>query len=437
MEKKKNLKLNGHTIRRLLLTLFCLFIAVVVAVVMFNIYNPQQNALGAFASVCMDVICIVILIIFICSFVFDSFVSKRTTRIFAGLLVATIWALFLDFLNWAFDGMLEFGGLTFWFTLCSLCMGAILACIFSIYLYSYMEEIHNLEKMRLQAIVCAVMNVISFIVTFMLAISGTAFEFVDGHYEVGALYDVVTVIPILTLLYLTGFVIRYVKIIGVHDVLAVAGYILFMIAGALIEVSYRIGTTYVAVAIADIFIFVMLQNVIIAQEKRNVQKWMKKSNTDELTGFNNRHAYEADMKILESGTPDEDFVYVSVDVNSLKTVNDSLGHSAGDELLVGAAECLRKCFGSYGKLYRIGGDEFIALIFADREQLDMMKNNIKERTEKWDGELVHRLRISCGYVTRKEAQGMSVREMAVLADRRMYEDKAAYYKREGIDRRNK
>lgn len=434
-----NIKSFGNILRklrRIIISLFCIFIGTCITVVMLHVYDPNRNALGALGSVCMDIICILILFILIGSFAFGHYAgSKRTTKLFAVLLVATIWAMFLDFLNWAFDGSLEFGHLTFWFTLGSLCMGSILACIFSLYLYSYMDEMHNLSQMRRHAIVCAIMNLVSFVMTFGLAISGTAFEFVDGHYEIGALYDVVTVIPVLTLLYLTGYVIRYVKTVGIHDVYAVAGYIFFMIAGAMIETAYRIGTTYVAVAIADIFIFVMLQNEIIAQEKRNVQKWMKKSNTDELTGFYNRHAYEADMTILENGMPDDDFVYVSADVNSLKAVNDTYGHSAGDELLLGAAECLSECFGLYGKLYRIGGDEFIALIYANEEQLNSIRHDIEERTIAWKGKLITGLTISCGYVTKLETQDMSIRQMAILADRRMYEAKDEYYRRKGIERR--
>lgn len=432
----ENTGLNRHKIHRILVAIFCIFIAVCVATVMLNIYDPGRNSLGALASVCMDVICIIILFILIASLLFDSYGTNRTTKLFAILLLASIWAMFMDFLNWAFDGALQFGHLTFWFTLCSLCMGSVLACIFSLYLNRYLEESHGFKRMRKSALICGELNIVSFVLTFILAITGTAFKFVDGHYEIGALYDVVNVIPILTLLYLTIFVIFHVKKIGYHDVVAVAGYILFMIFGALIEAMYRIGTTYVAVAIADVFIFIMLQNEIIAKEKRNVMKWMKKSKTDELTGLNNRQAYEVDLDTLEASVIKDDFVYVSADVNSLKSVNDSLGHNAGDELLVGAAECLKKCLGSYGKLYRIGGDEFIALIRIDEQQLYTVLKDIEVENSKWRGNLVESMSISLGYVLRKEAENMTIREMSVLADKRMYEEKESYYLRNHVERRS-
>lgn len=436
-EKLKSIGINIHVLRRVLIAIFCIIIFTGVTYVMTNVYVPNQNALGALSSVSMDVICIIILLILVCSFAFDSYEKNRTTKMYARLLIATIWAIFLDFLNWAFDGSLEAGHLTYWFTLGSLCMGSILAGLFSLYLYRYMEQMHEIKEMKKCAILCFAMNLVSFGLTFVLAITGTAFTFVDGHYEIGALYDVVTIIPILSLFIMTGYVIYHKKIIGAHDVFAAAGYICFMVTGALIESEYRIGTTYVFVAIADIFIFVMLQNGIISQEKKNVQKWMKKSKTDELTGLYNRHAYEDDIKILESSGMADDFVYVSADVNSLKATNDAKGHSAGDELLVGAAECMEACFGPFGKLYRIGGDEFIALIFANDEQLDFVKNNIAEVSDKWSGELVDSLTLSCGYVTKAEMGEMSIREMANLADKRMYEAKDEYYRRNGIERRRK
>ena len=59
--------------------------------------------------------------------------------------------------------------------------------------------------------------------------------------------------------------------------------------------------------------------------------------------------------------------FVSIDVNGLKLVNDSLGHEAGDELLKGAACCIQRCVGPYGKVYRIGGDEFVVLCKLDKE----------------------------------------------------------------------
>ena len=53
---------------------------------------------------------------------------------------------------------------------------------------------------------------------------------------------------------------------------------------------------------------------------------------------------------------------------------DSHGHKAGDELLQATAECLRQAVSSSGKVYRVGGDEFICIFNAtDKDTLDMIK----------------------------------------------------------------
>lgn len=430
-------KTGKNIFRNLIIAIFSAFIAVSSCVALLCFYTPNHNNLQALCSVSMDVVSIIILFILFGSFTFGNYSSIRATRLFNGLLAVTIWALFLDMLNWIFDGRLAAGSITGWFTIGSLCMGAVLALVYSNYLCSYMEETYAMTNVKSIARICTIVNAISFVLTFTLAITGTAFEFVDGHYEIGALYDGTTIIPILTLLLLTGFSICHIKKIGFHDVVAVTGYILFMIAGVAVEAMYTIGTTYVSVAIADIYIFVMLQNEVLAKEKQNARAWMEKSSIDELTGLYNRYAYEEEIANLEKGNIAENFVYVSSDVNSLKMTNDSLGHTAGDELLLGAVKCLKEAMGQYGKLYRIGGDEFIALIYADEEQLNDIKNNIQTLSSKWSGSLVNSLSISCGYVTRKENSEMSVRQMAILADQKMYEAKGEYYQRTGIERRRR
>ena len=91
----------------------------------------------------------------------------------------------------------------------------------------------------------------------------------------------------------------------------------------------------------------------IDEDKKREQKLIRRSYTDELTKCYNRSAYIDDVRELPG---DSVYVYVSMDVNGLKPVNDTLGHAAGDELLQGAAECMEQCFGNYGKVYRMGGE---------------------------------------------------------------------------------
>ena len=170
---------------------------------------------------------------------------------------------------------------------------------------------------------------------------------------------------------------------------------------------------------------------IIDEEKRREEKLIYRSNTDELTKCYNRRAYEDDI-LQECGIhTEQNFVYISMDVNGLKSVNDTLGHEAGDELIKGASECMHKCFGSYGKVYRTGGDEFVALILAGEKQLNEIRDDFNKVTSEWTGRHIDSLTVSCGYVTKREFPEINVIEMAKIADRRMYEAKSAYYNSNG------
>ncbi len=174
---------------------------------------------------------------------------------------------------------------------------------------------------------------------------------------------------------------------------------------------------------------------VIDEEKKNEEILVKKSIADELTGLFNRRAYEEDILEYSADTIPDDFVYASIDVNGLKIVNDEIGHAAGDELIKGAADCMSKVFGRYGKVYRTGGDEFVSIFFANANQLKAIEEELENETEKWTGELISSLSLSAGYVTKQECQEETILDMAKIADKRMYQAKSLHYSKKGVDRR--
>ena len=145
-----------------------------------------------------------------------------------------------------------------------------------------------------------------------------------------------------------------------------------------------------------------------------------KAKIDELTGCLNRRAYKDDLNGISLAS---EFVYAALDVNGLKGINDTLGHNAGDELIQGAAECMKQCFGSYGRVYRIGGDEFVSIIFVDESELKKIRKDFDEVISHWSGSMVNKISISCGYVYSREKNWKSFEEIASEADLRMYEAK--------------
>lgn len=174
---------------------------------------------------------------------------------------------------------------------------------------------------------------------------------------------------------------------------------------------------------------------IIDEEKKQKEKLIFKSQTDELTGLLNRRAYEEDI-YAHNDTPDEDnFIYVSLDVNGLKIVNDTLGHTAGDELIIGACKCMKQCLGPYGRLYRTGGDEFVAILHCNSEETVRIMKDFDETLDGWKGELIDSVSVSYGWINKNEMPEATTRQLGAEAEKRMYEAKSAHYRKKGVDRR--
>jgi len=180
---------------------------------------------------------------------------------------------------------------------------------------------------------------------------------------------------------------------------------------------------------------VVFRTMDINEDKQKEIKLLLGSTTDGLTGCLNRHACDTDLeKYLTEPLPDN-FVFVTMDVNGLKAVNDSLGHGAGDELICGAADTMRAAFAPYGKVYRVGGDEFVALVETDAEHLQALKDDFILLQQSWSGKLVKELRISAGFAPHYELPQLKVFELGKEADKRMYAAKSAFYRSRGVDRR--
>ena len=182
--------------------------------------------------------------------------------------------------------------------------------------------------------------------------------------------------------------------------------------------------------LASCLLVLMLSRVL--KEKYEKEKYMYTSNTDELTKCFNRRAYDSDMQKLDLNT---EWAYISLDLNGLKKANDTLGHSAGDELICAAANCMKFAFASYGKIYRIGGDEFVVWIQESVSNIDSILQVFDATISDWHGKYSNSISISYGVVQSCEQSFDSVYEISKLADERMYKSKSEYYNISDNDRR--
>lgn len=144
---------------------------------------------------------------------------------------------------------------------------------------------------------------------------------------------------------------------------------------------------------------------------------------DALTGLYNRAmSYDAFSAIEQKQL---NVALISFDVNGLKTVNDKYGHDEGDKFLKRVAHLLERSFEDVGTCYRIGGDEFLAIVYEEKFDelqgaLNKFTENLKRASEYSDYPLSTAYGIA--YVTENEERSMHT--TAGLADKRMYEMKA-------------
>ncbi|WP_026525494.1 MULTISPECIES: GGDEF domain-containing protein [unclassified Butyrivibrio] len=145
---------------------------------------------------------------------------------------------------------------------------------------------------------------------------------------------------------------------------------------------------------------------------------------DDLTGIPNRSRYE--KYLTDLGKTDEDYCVVSIDLNGLKSVNDTKGHLVGDKYLSEFTEAFTGCFGKSGFIARIGGDEFVSILRGD--DLDMAD----ELIQRLDGALLEMNKkdpsmersAAAGFAYRHETNGSDWNSVYLLADERMYKKKS-------------
>ena len=255
--------------------------------------------------------------------------------------------------------------------------------------------------------------IINLLVCCTAFFSGVAFGY-DENYSFyrGPLGGIVFIVPVLYLLSLLWVTFRrFSNRNGIERFVTLTCAVFCLLAAFMDTV--RGGTSLnEAIMISSIFFYI----VLYSQDNRR----------DTLTGLLNRKAFYDDCTIYGRNV----YAVASIDMNGLKTLNDTKGHDEGDKALTKIGECIGEVIDRTSMGYRIGGDEFVILFFNDMEdEIIETEQQIKENVAK------------CGYSV---SIGHSLRESNIeldeaikISDKRMYEDKARYYSTSGVDRRKR
>jgi diguanylate cyclase (GGDEF)-like protein len=173
----------------------------------------------------------------------------------------------------------------------------------------------------------------------------------------------------------------------------------------------------------EIIEFIVTHLEIAIKNSMLVNEMKRHIITDSLTGLYNRRHYSNYIYSKHENLVPEGTIFIMIDMDNLKRINDTNGHIIGDEVLIHFSEVMKSKFRETDLKIRISGDEFLIILFecSEKEALDMVKNMEDELlTNSYKG---INIKFSYGIGILKE--GMSAQEVKNIADKNMYSQKAS------------
>jgi len=178
--------------------------------------------------------------------------------------------------------------------------------------------------------------------------------------------------------------------------------------------------------------YIIALGISSARETSSLMKMGQKANAyqmlaymDQMTRMHNRTCFNVDFaKLSENPT---DVAILNFDLNNLKYVNDTFGHSFGDLYIKSCATIINEIFDGIGKCYRVGGDEFVALIKKASSidiphYLAMLESNV-DASNRDHKDFKIKMQIAYGYAVYDSNMDKNLEDTYNRADKMMYENK--------------
>ncbi len=160
----------------------------------------------------------------------------------------------------------------------------------------------------------------------------------------------------------------------------------------------------------------------VTEEEELKQEFRRQSITDTLTGLYNRTYLDEMANIIKEDSSNFPLTVLTCDCDNLKKINDKFGHFAGDHYIQMTGELIKSTVPNYASVFRMGGDEFAAIIphmneaGAKKLLKELDKNIANYKTDKYS------LSVSFGAISIKDAS-TSLDHCLIISDKRMYRNK--------------
>jgi diguanylate cyclase (GGDEF)-like protein len=347
----------------------------------------------------------------------------RPTRHFRYCMWICLLGLVVELLAYKFDGRKDMVTFSKCLNYLGYSLVDVITMVYSYYLYNLIAET---DKEHSKGFAYLITALCSFEVLFYTVgvYTGKLFTMNEGKYVTGPWHEYSGVMATFCFILMVILYVIKFRAFRINSAIFVV-LIVFVpaLSTVLVKIDPNIRFGFIGATLSMHVVYVIVQSRIVSDATATAELYNKLSYSDALTGLANRRGYG---EFVDGFSSDKTVAVVFADVNSLKRVNDSLGHQAGDKLIQRAANLLKK-FMIGGTVYRISGDEFVCIF--ENPNLDEFEENMKKFADK----ILSSGRIlSFGY---KISQGEKLQAVINAAEQKMYVDKQRYYEETGKERR--
>ena len=344
----------------------------------------------------------------------------RVNRSFNILFIVLVAALLIDLASWVTERPEVPLSVLWTVSFLSCISGAFVATAYVNYAYHYAKTVCEISPVYLR--LGLILGGIALLLNIVLAAMGRYFV-IDGYFfAAGEAYGLCIGINYSPAILVPVMFIRYRRELTLRAKISTLCFFLLPILAELVQglaPTIDLDITFASCALGFLAMYMVVQGYEYRGSALREQIMREISRTDTLTRLPNRLCYTETLDRLVGEGEDAMLGVLFCDVNGLKRVNDTQGHSAGDMLLIRFADLLRSVF-EEEQIYRISGDEYVVLLHGALTQEDFDKKLSALRELAARNQQIASIGDAFGQANRAE-------HLVGEAETRMYIEKTAYH----------